>query len=140
MTINYPKVSEREFLLKYLDFLNLLLPEERKLVPSEIDLVIEFALLPPKFQYQRFGTLAKSKVIESASSLGWKLTKLNINNKLYALLGKEFLRRDEDQVIYLPDHLLKALNTFRTKNLFEFKINFSRNEDIEDRSSSVTGS
>lgn len=109
MTINYPPLTEREFLRKYLEFANLLIPEEQQLVPSEIELMIEFALLPPKFQYQRFSSLAKSKVIESTSQYNWNLTKLNINNKLYALIDKKFLHRDDDKVIYMPKHFLFAL-------------------------------
>ena len=125
MKINYPSLHERSFLKKYLAFYNLLVPEVQQLLPSEIDLVTEFALLPDsKFSYQRFGSLAKNKVIEAATEKGWKLTKLNINNKLYALLDKRFLRRDEDKVIYMPEHLMKALQSFRTNNNFEIKLMF----------------
>lgn len=126
MKINYPSLDERGFLKKYLAFYNLLVPEVQQLLPSEIDLITEFALLPDsKFSYQRFGSLAKNKVIEAATEKGWKLTKLNINNKIYALLDKRFLRRDEDKVIYMPEHLMKALQSFRTNNSFEVKLIFS---------------
>lgn len=126
MKINYPSLDERGFLKKYLAFYNLLVPEVQQLLPSEIDLITEFALLPDsKFSYQRFGSLAKNKVIEAATEKGWKLTKLNINNKLYALLDKRFLRRDEDRVIYMPEHLMKALQSFRTNNNFEIKLMFN---------------
>lgn len=126
MKINYPSLDERGFLKKYLAFYNLLVPEVQQLLPSEIDLITEFALLPDsKFSYQRFGSLAKNKVIEAATEKGWKLTKLNINNKLYALLDKRFLRRDEDKVIYMPEHLMKALQSFRTNKTFEIKLVFN---------------
>lgn len=68
MIIKYPVNTERDFLRKYLEFANLLLPDTQKLVPSEMELMIEFALLPPKFEYQRFGSLAKDKVIEAAAT------------------------------------------------------------------------
>lgn len=67
MIIKYPSLDERGFLRKYLEFANLLLPDEQQLVPSEMELMIEFALLPSKFDYQRFGSLAKDKVIESTA-------------------------------------------------------------------------
>lgn len=127
MTINNPPVDERGFVQLYLEFYNKLIPESQRLMPSEIDLVTEFAILPEdKFAYQRFSSLAKSKVVESAKSRGWKLTKLNINNKIYSLLDptKKFLRRDEDGVIYLPKHLLQALQEFRKNKSFEIRINF----------------
>lgn len=126
MVINYPSLSEREFIEKYLRIYNLLMPEEQQLVESEILLIIEFCLLPDeKFAYQRFGSLAKTKVIEAALNSDWKLTKLNINNKLYALIDKKFLRRDEDRVIYLPKHLIEALKDFRSTKKFELKVNFN---------------
>lgn len=71
MTIPYPSISEREFIQKYLEMENLLLPEDQKLILSEIQLVTEFMILPEdKFAYQRFGSLAKDKVIEAAASRG----------------------------------------------------------------------
>lgn len=67
MTINYPSLDEKKFVKKYLSLYNLLVPEEQHLLPSEIDLIAEFAVLPEnKFAYQRFSSLAKNKVIESA--------------------------------------------------------------------------
>ena len=126
MTINHPSITEEQFVEKYLEFYNLMVPEEQQLVDSEISLVKEFILLPDdKFSYQRFGGLAKTKVVESAASKGWKLTKLNINNKLYALIEKGFLKRDEDSVIYLPKHILSAAKEFRTSKKFSIHVNFT---------------
>lgn len=126
MTINYPSLTEEQFIEKYLRFYNLMVPEEQQLMDSEISLLIEFALLPEeKFSYQRFGGLAKTKVVESAANKGWHLTKLNINNKLYALIEKGFLKRDEDSVIYLPKHILQALKEFKDSKKFNIQISFS---------------
>jgi hypothetical protein len=75
-------------------------------------MIIGFTLLPKeKFQYQRFSTLAKDTLIRTYDP---SLTKININNKIYSLLDKKFLKRDEDKVIYLPSHLLSALEDFRS--------------------------
>lgn len=125
MTINYPSLTEEEFIEKYLHFYNLMVPEEQRLVDSEINLLKEFILLPDgKFSYQRFGGLAKTKVVQSAAAKGWNLTKLNINNKLYALIEKQFLKRDEDSVIYLPKHILSAVKGFREGKKFNIQVNF----------------
>lgn len=129
MTIKYPPQTEIEFLRRYLEFANILLPEEQRLVPKEVDLIVEFALLPSKFEHQRFKSLAKDKVIESTKEKGWKLTKLNVNNKIYALLDKKFLHRDIDGVIYLPKHLLFALSEFRKNKSFLIKVQFLHEED-----------
>jgi hypothetical protein len=140
MTINYPALDERGFLKRYLEISNMILPEEQRLVPSEIDLMIEFALLPEKFKHQRFGSLAKDKVIEYVEeSVDKKLTKLNINNKLYSLLDKKFLHRDIDKVIYMPKHFLYALDTFRKEQNFVVSIVFplAINEEEENRPNSL---
>lgn len=71
MNIKFNNISEREFLTKYLEFVNITLPEQYRLLPTEIALMVEFSLLPDdKFQYQRFGSLAKKKIIESAAQVG----------------------------------------------------------------------
>lgn len=129
MTINYPPLDEKKFLQIYLEMMNTMLPQEKRLVPSEIELMIEFAVLPEKFKYQRFGSLAKDKVIEAAKEKRKKLTKLNINNKLYALLDKEFLWRDVDKVIYMPKHFMFALEEFRKDKNFNVLIKFKYEEE-----------
>jgi hypothetical protein len=125
MKVNYPPLDDRGFLAKYLLVVNTLLPKEQQLVDSEIELIIEFLLLDNnKFNYQRFGPLAKKKVIENAGQRGWKLTKININNKLYSLLEKGFLRRDTDKVVYMPKHVSTALEAFRADKEFVINIEF----------------
>jgi len=132
MDIRYPIKSEKDFLYIYLTLYNALKPEEKRLVPSEIDMIIGFALLPEeKFQYQRFSTLAKNTLIKNYDP---HLTKVNINNKLYTLLSKEFLKRDEDKVIYLPKHLLTALSAFR-KNPTNFQLNLIFVDDSKQNNS-----
>lgn len=132
MTIKYPISTEKQFLYIYLTLYNALKPEEKRLVPSEIDMIIGFALLPEeKFQYQRFSTLAKNTLIKNYDP---HLTKVNINNKLYTLLSKEFLKRDEDKVIYLPKHLLTALSAFR-KNPTNFQLNLIFVDDSKQNNS-----
>lgn len=134
MTLTYPISSEKDFLYIYLTLYNALKPESKRLVASEIDMIIGFALLPEeKFQYQRFSTLAKDTVIKHYDP---HLTKVNINNKLYTLLDKEFLKRDEDKVIYLPKHLLTALKQFRKDPKFQLTLEFQLNDNKQNNSSS----
>lgn len=67
MNIKFDNLSDRDFLKHYLNVYNLSMPAHQQLLPSEIDMIIEFALLPEdKFAHQRFSTLAKNKVIESS--------------------------------------------------------------------------
>lgn len=130
MTIKYPISSEKEFLYIYLTLYNALIPEAQRIMPSELDMVIGFALLPDdKFQYQRFSTLAKDTVIKQYDP---HLTKININNKLYSLLDKNFLKRDEDKVIYLPKHLTSALAAYRKDPNFSITLQFVKNGSTQD--------
>jgi len=134
MTIKYPISSEKEFLYIYLTLYNALIPEPQRIMPSELEMIIGFTLLPEeKFQYQRFSTLAKNTVIRDYDP---SLTKININNKLYSLLDKNFLKRDEDKVIYLPKHLTQALSSFRKDPNYQIVIQFISNGSIENNSNS----
>lgn len=134
MTIKYPVKTERDFLYIYLSLYNALLPQEQQLTQSEIELIIGFALLPDsKFHYQRFSTLAKEHIIRDNPHL----TKININNKLYSLLDKKFLKRDEDSVIYMPQHLLTTLSSFKQDPNFQINLKFiSNNDSTQDNSDS----
>jgi len=108
MVIHYKDTSIRQALTKFFHFINAAQMDTSKhLTPTEIKLLIEFILLPPKFQYHRFSRLAKSKVQEflSNSDSSWNLSRENLNNKLYSMLDKDILRRDEDKVIYLAKHI-----------------------------------
>jgi hypothetical protein len=105
-----------------------------KLTDSEIDLLAEFLILPRKrFEYQPFSTLAKNKVIESVRERGWKLSRENINNKIYSLVIKGYLWRDADSVVYLKPHIKKLVEQLR-KSIeidakYSFTIEFKLNED-----------
>ena len=109
MKILYPKLPLRQTLKKYFEVLNSIAPLEQCLTDKEILTLIEFLLLPPKFDYQRFSSVAKHKVIESLEfQYDWQLSMNNLNNKLYAMIPKGALRRDTDGVMYIGDHILKG--------------------------------
>jgi hypothetical protein len=129
MIIKFDNLTESEFLEKFLNMVNLLSPPEKSIATSEAQLLIEFLLLPDeKFKYQRFSSLAKTKVIQSAASKNWNLTKINVNNKIYSLIDKGFLRRDTDGVIYIAKYILAALASYRANKTFEIKITFNDKE------------
>ena len=123
MIIPYPPLSEYEFLIKYLQITNLLLDPTQQLTFAEMEMVASIAILPDeKYKYQRFSLSAKKRVAEHLS-----ITIANINNRVHALTIKNFLRKDEDRVLYLPKHLLKALQEFQaskgTDIIFKFTLN-----------------
>lgn len=109
MMIKYPKLPLRQTVRKYFEILNSVAPPEQCLTEKEILVLIEFLLLPPKFDYQRFSSVAKHKIIESLEfQYDWVLSMNNLNNKLYAMIPKGALRRDTDGVMYIADHILQG--------------------------------
>lgn len=107
MVIKYKSLSVREAISKFFHFINAAQLDSSKLVTeTEIQVVTEFILLPEKFQYQRFSTLAKRKVRQVLEEdFKWILSKENLNNKIYALIDKGILKRDEDGIIHIVKHL-----------------------------------
>ena len=112
MTIIYPNQTIEAFYKKFFRLLNAAQPvRKNELTGAEIELLIEFLRLPDeKFRYQRFSTLAKDRVIKQAISRGWDLTKVNINNKLYASIQKGILARDEDGIIHFKKKIRSSLD------------------------------
>jgi hypothetical protein len=125
MKIQLKMQNLRQGLTQLFDLLNSVNPkEEDKLTSTEIRVLVEFLLLPrKKFEYQRFSSVAKKRVIKSLQEHdGWTLSPENLNNKIYSMIEKKFLRRDEDQVIYLAKHI-KTL-AFKLVDNFEAEENF----------------
>jgi hypothetical protein len=111
--------------------------KDKLLTDSEIDLLAEFLILPKKkFEYQPFSTVAKNKVIESTEKYGWILSRENINNKIYSLVQKGYLTRDEDNVVYFSSHIKKLVDKVRTglaiEQRFLFPVEFILKEDEKD--------
>ena len=128
MHIKFSNLSETDFIDKYLLLYNLSVDPEFRLVKSEMELITEFALLPPKFEHSRFSSLGKDKVIDILSKRGDKtVTKASVNSKIYDILSKGFFYRDEDKVIYMPKHLLKAVDTYKKDK--KFTVTISLNAD-----------
>ena len=126
MKINVNCNSDREFIRKYITLTRSL--DSDPPTPSEIELIIEFLLLPPKFEYQRFSIAAKRKVIQNYPNIS---NIPNINNKLHSLLKKKFLTKDEDKVIYLPKDLQVALRKFREDKQLIGNINFNGSNKVD---------
>lgn len=125
MTINYPPLSEYEYLIKYLEITNMLLDPAQRLTYGEMELVAAITILPDeKYKYQRFSMSAKKKVAEFLS-----ITIANINNRIHALTIKKFLRKDEDKVLYLPKHILKAFTEFQTNKKADIIFKFDAKQD-----------
>lgn len=85
--------------------------EDNILTDTEMMVLGEFLLLPEKYKYQRFSKAGKSKVVDNCKKyLGWETTKVNLNNKIYGLISKGYVRRDADHVLYIVKPLEQAAN------------------------------
>ena len=134
MIINYKNLPTKEYLKRYLEVLNTAQPSKSKrLTDSEISVLVEFMMLPEKFENKRFGTLAKSKVCESLDDEGYTLTRANLNNKIYSLVSKGYLRKDVDGVIYpkqFIEHGVKnILHAVDDKRHFDIVFRFSEDDN-----------
>lgn len=120
------KLNQRRILYKYFQVLNLIQDDVTKhLTESEMELLIEFVLLPDKFKYARFSSPAKNRVIVTYAELyNKKLSKINLNNKLYMLLEKGYLRRDTDKIIYIQDFIMRAINSILGKPTYDITLKF----------------
>lgn len=117
MNIKPPISSDKDFTTLYLQLLNVFTKEENRLTSTEMALVSELLLLPEKFKYSRFSSPAKARVAQSLNT-----TRLNLNNKIHGMIKKSFLRRDEDNVIYLPTHVTKAFEQYKKDKNFSINI------------------
>ena len=132
MQIAINNQTDRDFYRNYLTIVNFALSssKDRQLTETEINLLAEFLLLPEKFKYTRFSTLGKSKVAKITKELfDWYLSRININNKIYSMVEKGFLRRDDDGVIYLITPIQKgieqAFQAFKENKPYSISFNFN---------------
>lgn len=111
MVINYKNLAKRSFLRKYFEILNTAQPNPDKiLTTAEIDLLIEFLVLPEKFKYQRFSTHSRIKVSEILKAKNKSHSRQSINNKIYALIVKDVIKKDTDGVLYIKDYILQGVS------------------------------
>ncbi len=129
MKINYPARTDEQFTEVLLSFLSSLRPPKQRLTNSEIEHLVEFINLAPKYRSQMFSTLSKTKVKDILKAKGKTATTGNINIKLYSLVRKGYLKRDEDSVIVLQPSLQKLLDTFRQTGKLQFSLNFNRAQE-----------
>jgi len=130
VNINIPSNDTRTLIKTYLKILNVVNPNDANiLTEGEIKILTEFIILPDKYSYQRFSRYAKPLVLKNLHEFqGWKVTPVNLNSKIYELLNKGYLWRDEDGVLYLKEFLIQG-----AKNLADSKIVIHFNDSKTDR-------
>jgi hypothetical protein len=129
MNIKINDLSHKDFFVTFLRLVNIInshlgsKDESKMMAEMELQAFVYFLMLPfDKFKHQMFSTLARTKVLKAARDDGWELNRINLNNKLYSLIQKGFLYRDEDNIVHLDKNLMKALERIhKHKNI---NINF----------------
>jgi hypothetical protein len=82
---------------------------------KELQLLTEAAMLPEKFKYSRFSSIAKDKIMVALKE-HWDdhvASKNLLNSRIYKLTDKGFLRKDEDGVYYFVRSLETELDKLR---------------------------
>ena len=85
------------------------------LTNKELQLLTEAAMLPEKFKYSRFSSIAKDRIIQALLE-NWDdntASKNLLNSRIYKLKRKGFLRKDEDGVFYFVKSLDTELEKLR---------------------------
>lgn len=109
--VRYPSLTLRQSIIYLLRFFNAVNPNRAILMTdTEIMYLTEFLLLPEKYKYNRFSKLAKKKVCEALKeSKGIEIAITSVNPKLYSLVDKGVIKRDDDGVMYIKDYILNAV-------------------------------
>lgn len=107
--------------------LNYVTPDPKNaLTDLEIEVLASLCLLPDKFEHSRFSTIGRKKALEILSTEFQKqLVPTNFNNKVYSILKKGFLVRDEDNIIYFKEFVQKILDSIKANQRFEVNIEYN---------------
>lgn len=121
--------NEEVFILTYLDIYGVVRGDKYKLSDKEKELLLVAALIygDDKFKHQLFAVKGKNRIMEEMENRGFYIKKNLMSTRIYSLLDKGFLYRDEDGIIYLPIHFRKAIDEFRKHKIFTFTLVYENN-------------
>ena len=112
-------LTREEFYNTFFIMLGSNYPKEKRLTENERKVLIEFMkLTDEKFKYNRFGKIAKNKVLEA---LNIKLA--NLERYIKDLKKKGYIQKDQDNISSLNKMLNKILEVSELELNFKFKIN-----------------
>ena len=119
INIKIPADDKRTLIRTYLELLNIVNPNpDNKLTEGEVKLLTEFILLPEKYSYQRFSRYAKPLILKTLKEVwDWELSPINLNSKIYELVNKGYIWRDEDGVLYIKEYLIKSAKLLDSRKI-----------------------
>lgn len=131
MRIKIDLDNEETFINTYLDIYGVVRGEKYKLSDKEKELLLVAALIygDDKYKHQLFAVKGKNRIMEEMEKRGLYIKKNLMSTRIYSLLDKGFLFRDEEGIIYLPIHFRKAIDDFRKHKIFTFTLVYENNPD-----------
>lgn len=137
LNISLKNMRDYDYFYNFLTIISMTmshLPENR-MSPTEQKMLAYFLCLKyPKFKYQMFSSLARKKARAMAKEDGWIVSDVNMNTKLYSLVEKGYLYRDEDNIMHLHKVLMKALDHVHDYHELNIVLHMPFKERITDES------
>lgn len=111
MIATYKNLDKEGYLHKMLEIIDCMqMSSDKTTSPSEKRLLILFLTLPDKYWPFMFSPMSKKEVSKKLEmEQGKKPSHQSVNNKIYSLISKGLLWRDDDGQIYLMPFLRKAV-------------------------------
>jgi hypothetical protein len=116
MTVQYKNLSEEDYLYKMFEIIDCMqLNSNNTTSPSEKELMILLLTLPEKYKHFMFSSISKREVMRKIAEKqgGKKPSSQSINNKIYSLIEKGLLWRDDDRIIYFKPYIKKAVEKLK---------------------------
>lgn len=129
MVIAYKNLTKEQYLLKFLEIIDCMQSDKSKCTTdSEKDVLVKFLLLPEEYKYYRFSRKGKKAVTAMYEKEEVKMSHQNLNNKIYSLIEKGLLWRDDDTIIYFKKFVIQAVSKFSESlekgESYDFKFRF----------------
>ena len=120
MVKTFDGISRREFLKIQFNLLNSFSPKRAQLTNKEIDVVIEFFVLPDMYKRNRFSSAARNYIVKSLESQGNGLNNATLNQHVISLQRKGIFEREVDNTLIIN----KAFKNLLDSSVENYEIKF----------------
>lgn len=139
MIAQYKNLTRREYLWKMFEIIDCMQLDKNSITTNkEKEMMIEFLCVPLRYSYFRFSKHSKKyvrSIIEKKD--GNVCTNQNMNNKIYSLMRKGLLYRDDEGHIrfkpYIASTVKKVHDSLSKGSFYDLKFRFRVTEDATDR-------
>jgi plasmid replication initiation protein len=111
ITKTYKELTVREFLIKFFEIMTLVETNlDKKLTKREIEVLVEFIMIPENIRFNRFKQEGKNIVIKNFSERGERLSTMNVNMNIVHLRAKGYIVEDVDRIKQVHPNIQKYVN------------------------------